>query len=85
MLQMPELKLVVERAASPKCPRCWQHNGIPENHRGLCDRCCNMLIEGMDDWVRRGYISAEDGQAMIKEIWAHRKLQLEKYKKELGS
>jgi hypothetical protein len=33
-----------------KCPRCWHytHEGL-HNHDGLCDRCCNVLIESWPD------------------------------------
>lgn len=33
-----------------KCPRCWHytHEGL-HNHEGLCDRCCNVLLEAWPD------------------------------------
>lgn len=30
------------------CPRCWKA-GIPSNHDGLCDRCCDVLVESFPD------------------------------------
>ena len=42
-----------------KCPRCWHytHAGI-HNHDGLCDRCCNVLLEAFPDHPSVPFIKA---------------------------
>jgi isoleucyl-tRNA synthetase len=43
---LPGLRIGVERAAAPKCGRCWNHRasvGASADHPNLCDRCVRVL------------------------------------------
>lgn len=49
-LMCPQPTIVVLSLANntdyTKCPRCWHytHEGL-HNYDGLCDRCCNVLLD----------------------------------------
>ncbi len=32
-----------------KCPRCRTYHPVKDNHLGLCDKCCHVLIEDFPD------------------------------------
>lgn len=32
-----------------KCPRCWKYHTVKQNHDGLCDGCCKVLVECFPD------------------------------------
>ena len=55
-LMCPQPTVVVESLANDpdyvKCPRCWHytHEGLL-NFDGLCDRCCNVLVDAHKDHV----------------------------------
>lgn len=42
----PGIRITVEEAKGPKCPRCWNHDeniGTPGHDLNLCDRCAQVL------------------------------------------
>jgi len=42
-MDTPEITASV--AQGIKCPRCWHYHGVRENHDGLCDRCCLVMMQ----------------------------------------
>ena len=49
----------------PKCPRCWQYNGIDMNFMKLCDRCCKAITEGWPDHgavphIKAAYVAQQE-------------------------
>lgn len=71
----------VYRADGPKCPRCWRMHGIPDNHLGMCDRCCDAILEGLSDLVTRGQLTEEEADALREDITIAKGLQVQKYKR----
>lgn len=36
---------VANDPAFVKCPRCWRYHRLIQNYDGLCDRCCQVLLD----------------------------------------
>lgn len=48
-------------AADPnyvKCPRCWHYHTVLLNYDALCDRCCQVILEGFPDHASVPFIRA---------------------------
>jgi hypothetical protein len=67
----------------PKCPRCWSRNGIPDNYQGMCDQCQRQVKAGIDDYVRIGNMTEEEGEALRTKILENERAQVEKYRRKL--
>ncbi len=69
-LMCPQPSVVVRSLANNpdyvKCPRCWHytHEGL-HNHDGLCDRCCNVMIDAYPEHEATAKIKA-NFEAQIK-------------------
>lgn len=77
------MEVEVTKLETPKCPRCYDRNGIADNFMGMCDRCCKSCLEGAAQWVASGAITKEESEYLISSIKDAQKSQLEKYKNSL--
>ena len=75
------MNVEVKKMESPKCPRCYDRNGIEDNFMGMCDRCCWNCLEGAAQWVESGALTNEESEYLISSIKKAQKAQLEKYSK----
>jgi hypothetical protein len=81
MAKIKPFSIDVVRMLSPKCPRCYDRNGVEENFMGMCDRCCTICLDAADDYVELNILTQDESDRLVNGIKEARQLQLTKYGK----
>jgi len=69
----------IERMPSPKCPRCYDRNGVEDNFMGMCGRCCKICLDAAEDFVVFKMLSQEEADRLVNGITEAYRKQKEKY------
>ena len=74
------MNIKVTKCETPRCDRCWDHNGVPDNPLGICDRCVAHILDGLHEFVASGAMTQAESDEWLAAIIASRAAQLAKYR-----
>jgi len=74
------MNITVTKCETPKCERCRDHNGVPDNPLGICDRCVAHILTGLPAFVESGAMTQAEADEWLAAITASRAAQLGKYR-----
>ena len=74
------MNITVTKCETPKCERCRDHNGVPDNPLGICDRCVAHVLAGLPAFIESGTMTQAEADEWLAAITASRAAQLGKYR-----
>lgn len=75
------MNIIVTKCETPKCERCRDHNGVPDNPLGICDRCVAHILAGLAAFVASGAMTQAEAHEWLAAITASRVAQIAKYRR----